>query len=433
MYLEAVVAFIVADFLFKRFIGLRQREHYLRTDIPAALKGSVTFSDMAKANGYALDKNAFSNVSATFAFVVALVSLYFGVLPLLWRWSHWSDNEIVHSLGFSALMLVVDLVLDTPWELYNTFAIEQRHGFNKSTLRLFALDKAKGLVLMCGIGAPVVASVIWIVRWAGAAFVWYLFSFVVAIQLLLVLVLADPIMRWFNMYKPLEEGSLKTAVQDLCNRVRYDIKESYVVDGSTRSSHSNAYFMSLLWVKKLVIYDTLVTDKGGVPVPEQDVLAVIAHEISHWRCGHTNKLLVLQLLLQFAQFQLLSTCLFNESLFREFGFATEMPVVIGLALFAKLIAPIDFFLEVGINVISRRFEYEADQGAIELGYPNMGSALIRIHVDNKAPIHNDWLYSACTASHPSLLERLDAISRHTQRIPMPRQGASPAEKVKSRV
>ncbi len=411
VYFETIVFFTVASFLFERFLSLRQREHYLRTDIPPILKGLMTSGDLAKANSYALDANGFSNLQSTFSFVVAMFFLWIAMLPILWRLSDWSDNEIVHSLGFGLLMILVDLALNTPWDLYNTFVIEQRHGFNKSTLRLYVQDKLKTLALTCGIGAPVLACVIWIVRWAGAAFVMYLYFFVVGIQLLLFLVLADPIMRWFNNYKPLEDGPLKAAVQDLCRRVNYNIKESYVVDGSTRSSHSNAYFMSLLWVKKLVVYDTLLVDKEGAPVPENEIMSIIAHELSHWRYSHTIKLLVLQLLLLYVQFQLLSFCLFNDALYIEFGFVREMPIVIGLALYAKLIAPVDFFLEVGINMISRRFEFEADQGAIDLGYLNLSAALIRVHLDNKAPIHSDWLFSACTASHPSLLERIDAILR----------------------
>lgn len=390
---------------------------------------------MAKANSYALDRNSYGMVHSTWGLAVALFSLWVAMMPKLWRWSHWSDNEVLHSLGFALLSVLLDLGLSLPWDWWETFEVEGSHGFNKTTPRLFFVDKLKSLTLMAAIGGPLLSCVIWIVRYAGSGFVIYLYVFVAVVQLLLFLVLADPIMRWFNSYKPLPDGSLQvcvligryrllsllycqTAVQDLCHRVQYDIKETYVVDGSTRSSHSNAYFMSLLWVKKLVLYDTLLTDKEGAPVPENDVMAIVAHELSHWRCGHTLKLLALQLVLMFFQFQLLGFCLFNTALFREFGFVREMPVVIGLALFAKLIAPVDFFLEIGINMISRRFEFEADQGAVDLGYANLSSALIRVHLDNKASVHGDWLHNACTSSHPSLLERIEAVAQIAKRKPL---------------
>ena len=217
-------------------------------------------------------------------------------------------------------------------------------------------------------------------------------------------------MRCFNTYKPLE-GPLMVEVQKLCDRVKYKISEAYVVDGSTRSSHSNAYFLSLLWVKKLVIYDTLLKRNGGEETDTKTVMAVVAHEISHWQKNHTNKMLILQLVLQFCEFQLLALCMFSKNVFTSFGFFGEQPVVIGFILFSGLLAPVSFFLEVFINMISRRFEYEADAGALDLGFDNIDEALITISHENKQSPYSDWLYSMCYHSHPTLLQRLEEIDK----------------------
>ena len=229
-----------------------------------------------------------------------------------------------------------------------------------------------------------------------------------AFQLLMMLVFFDLIAPLFHKYTPLVEGELYDEIQILCKKVNYSLRKVYTVDGSKRSSHSNAYFFGMCCMKRLVLYDTLI-EKDGKKNDVQDIMGIVGHEISHWKYSHTWKLFVIQNVVMLAMFYLFQLFVGNPHLFAAFGFVGDSkPVLIGLLLFSKIFGPVDQILDVFLHMVSRKFEYEADEGAILLGY-DIEQALIKIFMQNQMSIHEDWLYSAYKNTHPSLLERLDHI------------------------
>ena len=296
MFFFFVVTFIVLMFLWDLYVDHRQYKMYFVETIPKELHEKVTATKLRDTNFYNKDKYWFSLVSGTVTLLMTLWILFFDMLPWTWRYSKnvalsfGYEHEIFVSLVFAAIYLLFNDILSIPFSLYNTFVLEERHGFNKTTLKLFVKDYFISKALTVGFGVPILSAAIFIVRWGGANFYLYLYGFFVALQLFLLLIYFDYIAPLFNTYTPLEEGELLSEVKTLCKKVNYDLSAVYKVDGSVRSSHSNAYFFGFFKTKRLVLYDTLLVSNGE-PNSTDDIMAVVAHEISHWNYSHTLKMM----------------------------------------------------------------------------------------------------------------------------------------------
>ena len=220
--------------------------------------------------------------------------IYGDLLPKLWAISglwlsryaptSW-QGEIPHTLVFFFSFNIITTVLSLPTSAYNTFVLEEEFGFNKQTPKLFITDLLKGQALMVVLGAPVLSAFLAIVQKTGNTFFYYLWLFGVAMQVFTITIYPILILPLFNKLSPLEEGALKTGVEALAARLKFPLKELYVIDGSKRSAHSNAYFYGLPWKKHIVIYDTLI-EKSDT----EEVVAVLSHELGHWSLSHTTKL-----------------------------------------------------------------------------------------------------------------------------------------------
>jgi len=209
----------------------------------------------------------------------------------------------------------------------------------------------------------------------------------------------------FNTLAPMEPGKLKTDVEALAARLKFPLKHLYVIDGSKRSAHSNAYFFGLPWSKHIVIYDTLI-EKSEV----SEVVAVLGHELGHWKEGHTTKMFGISQFHLFYIFALFSAFINNTSLYEAFGFYGTQPILIGFLLFNDILQPLDTVFKLFMNVLSRRFEFEADAFAVSLGYAEeLSKSLIKLQVQNLATMDADWLYSCYHYTHPILTERLRAL------------------------
>lgn len=237
------------------------------------------------------------------------------------------------------------------------------------------------------------------------------------------------ILPLFNKLSPLEPGDLKTGVEALAGKLKFPLSELYVIDGSKRSAHSNAYFFGMPWKKHIVIFDTLI-EKSET----QEVVAVLAHELGHWDLGHTTKNMIISnvsstklscgdavLLLHvyeltrdqahmFYIFTLFSVFVHNKSLYQDFGFYNEMPIIIGFSLFSDALSPLDTVVKLFMNVLSRRFEFQADEFAKKLGYKTeLAKSLIKLQIQNLSTMDADWMYASYHFSHPILSERLGAL------------------------
>ena len=332
------------------------------------------------------------------------------------------SGEIVHTLIFFFTFNVITTVLNLPTDYYGTFVLEEKFGFNKQTIKLWIMDMIKGQALMVALGAPLLSGFLAIVQKTGNQFFYYLWLFSIAVQMFGITIYPIFILPLFNKLSPLEEGSLKTGVEGLAKRLKFPLKELYVIDGSKRSAHSNAYFYGLPWKKHIVIYDTLI-EKSET----EEVVAVLAHELGHWSLGHTTKLFGIAQFHMFYIFALFSVFINNRSLYQSFGFHKEFPIIIGFILFSDALAPMDTVVKLLMNILSRTFEFQAgmphcrricckgltfsiDQFAINLGYSaELAKSLIKLQIQNLSTMDADWMYSSYHFSHPILPERLGAL------------------------
>lgn len=270
-------------------------------------------------------------------------------------------------------------------------------------------------------GAPLLSGFLAIVQQTGNQFFYYLWLFAIGVQMFAITIYPIFILPLFNKLSPLEPGNLKTGVEALAKRLNFPLKELYVIDGSKRSAHSNAYFYGLPWKKHIVIYDTLI-EKSET----EEVVAVLAHELGHWSLGHTTKLFGIAQFHMFYIFALFSVFINNRSLYQSFGFHTEFPIIIGFILFSDALAPMDTIVKLLMNILSRTFEFQAgtfpfpnsnryllilpDEFAVKLGYSTeLAKSLIKLQIQNLSTMDADWMYSSYHFSHPILPERLGAL------------------------
>lgn len=227
----------------------------------------------------------------------------------------------------------------------------------------------------------------------------------VVVQIVGIAIYPTLIQPLFNKLTPLEEGELKTSIENLASKNKFPLTKLYVIDGSKRSNHSNAYFYGLPWSKQIVIYDTLISTSTTL-----ETTAVLAHEIGHWALSHTTKTLVIAQSHILTLFSLFSVFIHNKSLYNSFGFYNQHPVFIGFLLFNEILQPLDNIMTFFMNILSRKHEYEADEYAVKLGYSeSLSKSLINLNIKNLSSPDADWLYSSYHYSHPILAERLAAI------------------------
>ena len=365
---------------------------------------------------------------------------------------------------FVLLMNVFNTFIGLPFSIYSTFVLEEKHGFNQQTPLFYTKDQIKKFFISQIITLPLVAAVIKIVYWGGEFFFIYLWAFVVGFTLFMMILYPEFIAPLFDKYTPLPDGDLRTQIEKLAASINFPLYKLFVVEGSKRSSHSNAYFYGFFKFKRIVLFDTLLEesereklkteeDKAKEQKSEAEnedsdkknklakgctsaeILAVLGHELGHWKLNHVLKNMIIAEAHIFAMFALFGYLYQHQMLFTAFGFQDgERPVLIGLMIILQFItapynAVLDFastsntfmmvkFLKYlnkyfffSVTALSRRFEFQADDfAATILGRgPQLQSALIKLNNDNLGfPIY-DWLYSAWHHSHPPILERLAVL------------------------
>lgn len=264
------------------------------------------------------------------------------------------SGEITHSLIFIFTWSLVEMVINLPWDYYRNFVLEEKFDFNKMTIKTWIADQTKGLGLGIAIGAPVMSAILKIIQKTGQNFFYYVWLFVFVFSLVMQTIYPIVIVPIFNKLTPLEPGKLKDAVEALAEKLKFPLSELYIIDGSKRSAHSNAYFAGLPWKKTIVIYDTLLEK-----TEDKEVEGVLAHELGHWKLGHTMKLLATAQAHTFYTFAMFSGFVNNRSFFQAFGFYKEQPIIIALLLFNEVLAPIDAVVSLLMNMVSRLYEYQA--------------------------------------------------------------------------
>jgi len=441
---NGVLAFMWLEFLWEGYIGSRQRKIYkTQTAVPKELTGILDEETFTKARLYALDRSSFGSIQGLFSQVLSTGLLFAAGYKIFWDLAadsllslDYSGYEILQSLLFSLYLSLFSTVISTPFTVYSTFVIEEKHGFNKQTAGFFVKDQIKKFIIGQLIQAPILAGIIKIVYWGGDHFYLYLWLFAMFMMLFLMTVYPDVIAPLFDKYTPLPEGDLKTGIEELAASVEFPLYKLYVVEGSKRSSHSNAYFYGFYKFKRIVLFDTLleiserkkIKESIGEEWKESDedeksakagctkdeILAVLGHELGHWKLNHILKNLILaqvQIFLMFLLFAFLSK---SKPLYVAFGFTDSQPVLIGLMIVLQyILAPYSAVVNFLMTVLSRKFEFQADTFAAELGRADaLKTALIKLNNDNLSFPIFDWLYSAWNHSHPPLLERMEALNKY---------------------
>lgn len=369
-----------------------------------------------KAKKYQLAKSRFGLFSSAYDFLLNTATIQFNVLPKMFSLAGtflnkyapaWfigsAPQSIVLFLGMQALSSVLSL----PLRYYSTFVLEEKFGFNKQTKSIFFTDFIKEQLLGIAIGAPVMAAFVKIVEYFGDSFFVYIWAFFFSLQILMMSIAPSIIMPLFNKFTPLEDGTLKTRIEDLAKQVRFPLTKLFLVDGSKRSSHSNAYFTGMPWSKRIVLFDTLLETAS-----EDEILSVIAHEIGHWAQSHLLKTLIFSQANISLIFLLFSAFFRNNSFYTSFGFPSvaQQPIVVGFILFMDVLKPIECAMGFFSNVLSRKHEYEADAYATNLNYgPDLCTALKGLAKENLSVEKADPLYSAYHYSHPLTPERISTI------------------------
>eukprot|EP00245_Coleochaete_scutata_P015436 TRINITY_DN687_c0_g1_i1.p1 TRINITY_DN687_c0_g1~~TRINITY_DN687_c0_g1_i1.p1 ORF type:complete len:429 (+),score=85.40 TRINITY_DN687_c0_g1_i1:15-1301(+) len=413
-YLQTVLGFRLVNYIFETYLDVRQHAALKLPTLPPTLQGVVSPEKFKKSQAYTLDKSNFGFLKGAIGTVESLATLWFFLLPWMWEKSekavaHFGydkDNEILVSIVFAMITSLWNQVLDLPFAIYGTFVLEERHGFNKQTPFLFVKDMIISLVLGAVIGLPLMAAFIYIVKIGGPYVAVYLWVFMLVVSLVFQVIYPVLIAPLFNKFTPLPDGELRTDIEKLAASLKFPLTKLFVVDGSLRSSHSNAYMYGFWKNKRIVIYDTLLEQ-----CEKEEVVAVLGHELGHWKLRHTQYTFVAAQVLLLSNFLAFTFVRNTQDMYTSFGFSSQ-PVLIGFLLFESVKEPLEHLLGWGFNVLSRTFEFQADRFALDLGYGTLlRKALIKMQEENLSAMNVDPLYSAYHHSHPHLAERLGAIDK----------------------
>jgi STE24 endopeptidase len=406
--LEFLVEFVLNE------LNLRHvRARLKQQRVPEFFEGKIAPEDYHRSADYTLAKGRFQRWAQLYGSVVALFILLGGPLSYFDSLSRDLGHLLPAGLKVQGILFCFAVALtfsffSLPTGLYSTFVIEERFGFNRTTLKLYFTDKLKGLLISLLLGAPFLLGVLYLMEETGLYWWLWAFLFVLAFEILVVILYPTLIAPLFNRFEPLKEGELRARIVGLAEKTGFKTSGIYTMDGSKRSGHSNAYFTGLGKAKRIVLFDTLLEQMAA-----EQGLAVLAHEIGHYKLRHIRKMLALQGIFLFAGLYILSLLIDYEPLFRAFGLAPSSHAA--LVLFSLLSGPFTFYLAPLMHLLSRRHEYEADQFAVKMLEDRraMEEALLNLTAKNLSNLTPHPWYSAYHYSHPSPAERIRAIRRET--------------------
>lgn len=411
LLIDLFILLLVSKAAAELWLGFLNRRSVLanRGVVPEAFRGFIDQETYDKSVAYTLAKNTFGSFETIYDTVLLGGIVLSGFLP-------WLFYSFVSVLGMSlwaqALTLVgmgiVIALFSLPLDWYSQFRIEEHFGFNRSSIKLWIIDKIKGLALVCVIGIPV----LWVVLifFEVMPNTWWLwaFAFLFGFQLLMMILYPQLIMPLFNKLEPMKDGELKDRLMRLADRTGFKASTIQVIDGSKRSGHSNAFFTGFGKFRRIVLFDTLIEQLKPV-----ELEAVLAHEIGHYKKGHVLKLLAVSAVTTFLMFAAIAWFVKKPWFFESFGFSPSSGMVPALVVFFLLSGLITFWLTPLMNLMSRKHEYEADAFAKEAmkSAEPLISSLRKLSEKNLSNLTPDPLFSAFHYSHPTLLEREKAIRR----------------------
>ena len=401
-----IVVFLCLDFMLERVLESLNSKH-MSPVLPDSLKGIYEEKEYSRFQSYKRENGRLDCWSSGVGFGVMIVFLVAGGFGWYNSWVvSLTDSVVWQTIFFVMGLSVASTVLDIPFDYYATFRIEEKYGFNKTTRRVYWLDAVKELFLSLVLGGVLLALVVWFYTWAGTYFWLYAWGAVTLFSVFMAMFYSQLIVPLFNKQTPLQEGSLRDKIQAFAGKVGFKLDNIYVIDGSKRSTKANAYFTGLGPKKRVVLYDTLIDE-----LTEEEIVAVLAHEVGHYKKRHTLRSMVVSVIQMGVLFWLFSLCVNNAALSEALG-GDRAYFQLGLIAFAILYSPVNLILGIGMNVWSRSNEYEADAFAARYYEGDyLVSGLKKISVKSLSNLTPHPLYEYIYYSHPSLLKRIDAIKR----------------------
>ncbi|MGM0597083.1 MAG: M48 family metallopeptidase [Myxococcota bacterium] len=381
----------------------------LTPKLPAEFSGYYDETKYAKSQNYLKTTTKFGVIKSQFNFLILLAFWFSGGFNLLDNFVRsFEFNSILTGLVFFGLLGVGNFLLNLPFSIYSTFVIEEKFGFNRTTPTTFILDLVKSIFLSLILGIPLLSALFYFFGNAGE-FGWLFAWAAISLFIIIIQALAPSlIMPLFYKFQPVEDDKLKEKINQFADKVNFPLKGVYVIDGSRRSSKSNAFFTGFGKNKRIALFDTLI-DKHT----PTEIIAVLAHEIGHYKKKHIIKSMFISLLHTGVMFYLLSLFLMNSKLFAAFGME-QLSVYASFIFFGMLYSPISLFLSIFEKYFSRKNEYQADSFAVEnISDPkNLISGLKKLAVNNLSNLTPHPFHVFLNYSHPPLLKRIKAIKNH---------------------
>ncbi|OEU63304.1 MAG: hypothetical protein BA867_07950 [Desulfobacterales bacterium S5133MH16] len=389
------------------FVIERINVNYLKKygqKVPVAFEGMIDEKELQKISRYTTDNIRFKLFQTSISKLVFLYIILSGLLPWLAE-SLARMNFLIAGLIFFAVICLVEVLMGLPFDYYHSFVIEDRYGFNTKTLKIWLSDLVKSMLVLIILGTFLVSALLLMITYAGQS--WWIWAWVIFLlfQLIMTILYPTVIAPLFNRFTSLEDSELKNGIKRLAEIEGIDIKGIYQMDATRRTRHTNAYFSGMGKAKRIVLFDSLIRSHG-----QDEILAILAHEIGHLKKNHIKKQLVIVSVVSLFLFFLASKLLTWEVMYNSFGFS-NMPCYVGLFLVGILWEPLTFFMSPIGMAISRKFEREADfysLGILKTAKP-LKKALKKMAKENLSNLNPHPLYVCFNYSHPPLLERIEYL------------------------
>ena len=390
--------------LFKLWLARRHLAYVAkhRDAVPEAFRVQIQLSDHQKAADYTRAKTRFSMLGIQFDAALLLVLTVGGGIQVISNLCHgWFSTPLTQGAATLVAVLMLSSLLETPFNLYRTFRIEARFGFNNMTLKLYLLDALKGLLVGAVLGLPLLFGVLWLMARMGEYWWLYVWGAWVVFNLLILFIYPTFIAPLFNKFSPLQDEAMKARIEALLSRCGFTSSGLFIMDGSKRSAHGNAYFTGFGKTKSIVFFDTLLARLSG-----EEVEAVLAHELGHFKHRHVVKRIVSTFALSLVFLWLLAMLMKTDWFYLGLGVTTPS-TALALLLFFLVMPVFSFFIGPMMAAYSRKHEFEADAyAAKQTSADDLVSALVKMYQDNAATLTPDPIYSKFYDSHPPAAIRI---------------------------
>ena len=401
-----LIAILIINFIIDKVLDFLNTKHF-DDAIPSELKDVYEKEEYEKSQAYKKTNAKFSNLTGLFSLALTLAFFFFDGFKFVDELArNYSSNSIVIALIFFGIIMLGSDILTTPFSYYKTFVIEEKFGFNKTTRKTFIIDKIKGLLMTVVLGGGILALIVWFYQFAGNNFWIYAWALVAVFSVFMNMFYAKLIVPLFNKQSPLEDGELKTEIEKYATKVGFTLKNVFVIDGSKRSTKANAYFSGFGSQKRITLYDTLIND-----LETDEIVAVLAHEVGHYKRKHIIFNLFSSILLTGFTFWILSLFV-SLPIFSEALNVTIPSFHIGLIVFGILYSPISEITGLLMNIVSRKFEYQADNYAKEtFAAKPLITSLKKLSKNSLSNLTPHPAYVFMHYSHPTLLKRVQNLNK----------------------